>query len=347
MSAPPPTLCDLSAIEPASRTRRRRTRDWSRSDGRRTPWFTPTPTPSAIPPLPPRQRPRPGAGPGCRHRGPRWFDRSSAGVAHHPPALLDAFAAVDRADFLPGSMREHAYEDRPQPIGGGQTISQPQIVAVMAEALELGPGDRVLDVGTGSGDAAAILAELAGEVFTIERRPELAAEARRRLAAEPRPAPVHVRIGDGSLGWPDAAPSTPSSCPPPGPACPRPCSSSSLPVDKRLVMPVGTGTEQQLVRVAAGRRGRRLVARGTPRLVCFVPLLGEAGWAQPHPPPRDPRPSTPGRAPEPTGDGRRGRQPAAAERSRGARVPDELLYATNDHVVTITFNRPDRTTRSP
>lgn len=196
--------------------------------------------------------------------------------------VLDAFAAVDRADFLPGSMREHAYEDRPQPIGGGQTISQPQIVAVMAEALELGPGDRVLDVGTGSGYAAAILAELAGEVFTIERRPELAAEARRRLAAEPRPAPVHVRIGDGSLGWPDAAPFDAILVSAAGPRLPAPLLEQLAP-GGRLVMPVGTGTEQQLVRVRRGGAADASLREERLGWVRFVPLLGEAGWAQPPP----------------------------------------------------------------
>lgn len=196
--------------------------------------------------------------------------------------VLDAFAAVDRADFLPGSMREHAYEDRPQPIGGGQTISQPQIVAVMAEALELGPGDRVLDVGTGSGYAAAILAELAGEVFTIERRPELAAEARRRLAAEPRPAPVHVRIGDGSLGWPDAAPFDAILVSAAGPRLPAPLLEQLAP-GGRLVMPVGTGTEQQLVRVRRGDAADASLREERLGWVRFVPLLGEAGWAQPPP----------------------------------------------------------------
>ncbi len=195
--------------------------------------------------------------------------------------VLDAFAAVDRAAFVPEALRDHAYEDRPLPIGGGQTISQPQVVAIMVEALAVRPGDRVLDVGTGSGYAAAILAELAGEVFTIERVAALAAEARRRLAAVPRPAPVRVRVGDGTLGWPEAAPFDAILVSAGGPVVAGPLVDQLAP-GGRLVIPVGTvPDQQQLVRVRRDPDGT--VHQEALGWVRFVPLLGAAGWAEPAP----------------------------------------------------------------
>ena len=121
------------------------------------------------------------------------------------PAVLAAFRAVPREAFLPPTLREFAYEDAPLPIERGQTLSQPYIVALMTAALGLSPEDRVLEIGTGSGYAAAILGRIAREVYTVERHEELAALATRRLA-ELGLANVSVRHGDGSLGWPEHAP---------------------------------------------------------------------------------------------------------------------------------------------
>lgn len=121
------------------------------------------------------------------------------------PAVLDALGAVPRHAFVPHLPLEQAYEDAPQPIGRGQTISQPTVVAMMAQALDLRPGARVLEVGTGSGYHAAVIARLAGHVFTIERHAPLAAAADRALAAA-GVRNVTVRAGDGYAGWPDAAP---------------------------------------------------------------------------------------------------------------------------------------------
>lgn len=119
--------------------------------------------------------------------------------------VLDVLARVPRHAYVPELTIELAYEDSPQAIGHGQTISQPTIVAMMAQALELGPDSRVLEIGTGSGYHAAVIAELAAEVFTIERHAPLAASARDKLAGQ-GVGNVHVRAGDGYQGWPEHAP---------------------------------------------------------------------------------------------------------------------------------------------
>jgi protein-L-isoaspartate(D-aspartate) O-methyltransferase len=121
------------------------------------------------------------------------------------PRVVDAFLAVPRHVFVPLSHVERAYEDMPLPIGLGQTISQPTVVAMMTEALELDGTARVLEVGTGSGYQAALLARLAGEVWSIERVARLSNDARARLALVGADR-VALRVGDGHLGWPDAAP---------------------------------------------------------------------------------------------------------------------------------------------
>jgi protein-L-isoaspartate(D-aspartate) O-methyltransferase len=121
------------------------------------------------------------------------------------PRVLDTMAQVPRHQFLPQEQRGEAYEDRPIPIGHGQTISQPYIVAYMTEALQVGAGHRVLEIGTGCGYQTAILATLAAEVYSIERVPELAERARRTLDAQGY-TNVHILIGDGYAGWPEHAP---------------------------------------------------------------------------------------------------------------------------------------------
>jgi protein-L-isoaspartate(D-aspartate) O-methyltransferase len=121
------------------------------------------------------------------------------------PRVLDAMRAVPRHEFVPETLRTSAYEDRPLPIGSGQTISQPFIVAYMAEALALGGGERILEVGSGSGYAAAVLSLLAADVFGIELEAELHARSVATLARLGY-GNVHLRHGDGFLGWPEAAP---------------------------------------------------------------------------------------------------------------------------------------------
>ncbi|MDX1559831.1 MAG: protein-L-isoaspartate(D-aspartate) O-methyltransferase, partial [Marinobacter sp.] len=121
------------------------------------------------------------------------------------PQVLEAMGRVAREQFVPERMRDSAYEDGPLPIGAGQTISQPYIVALMTEALDLQGGERVLDIGTGSGYAAAVLGCIAGEVFSIERVPELADRAAATLASQGF-GNVEVRCGDGTMGWPEHQP---------------------------------------------------------------------------------------------------------------------------------------------
>lgn len=191
-------------------------------------------------------------------------------------AVLDAFRAVPREAFLPPELHEFAYQDSPLPIERGQTISQPYIVALMTAALALRPTDRVLEIGTGSGYAAAILGKIAERVHTIERHPELAELAARRLA-ELGLDHVEVRCGDGTLGWPEHAPYDAIVVAAGGPELPRALLEQLAP-GGRLVMPVGEGRElQQLVRVT--RQADGSFAKEELGDVRFVPLIGAQGWA--------------------------------------------------------------------
>jgi protein-L-isoaspartate(D-aspartate) O-methyltransferase len=193
------------------------------------------------------------------------------------PRVLDAMRRVPREIFLVEGLEEFAYQDTPLPIESDQTISQPYIVAYMAECLGLEGGERVLEIGTGSGYAAAVLAEIAGEVYTVERHANLAATARERLARLGY-ANVHVRRGDGTQGWPEHAPYDAIVVAAGGPEVP-PSLRQQLAVGGRLVVPVGpTAREQELVRVTRVAHDRfdeeRLMA------VAFVPLVGAEGWRE-------------------------------------------------------------------
>src|SRR5262245_12990464 len=186
------------------------------------------------------------------------------------PRVLAAMRTVPGQLFVPDEQRARAYDDAPLPIGDGQTISQPYIVAFMTEAARLGPGDRVLEVGTGSGYQAAVLAAIGAEVMSIEILPGLAARARTALAAAGFEK-VAVRTGDGFRGWPEAAPfdavlvtAAPDEVPPPLLA--------PLKVGGRLVIPVGSGT-QELIRVTRTAEG---FERESLLPVRFVPMTGEA-----------------------------------------------------------------------
>lgn len=190
-------------------------------------------------------------------------------------AVLDAMRTVPRETFLPAHLVEFAYDDMPLPIDAEQTISQPYIVALMAEALALEPDDRVLEVGTGSGYAAAVLSRIAAAVYTIERHAALAASAAAQLAALGY-ANVRVRHGDGTRGWPEHAPYDAIVVAAGGPAVP-PELQAQLTLGGRLVIPVGeTPRLQQLVRVM--RTGPSTYRQEDLGRVRFVPLVGAQGW---------------------------------------------------------------------
>ena len=191
------------------------------------------------------------------------------------PLVLDAMRAVPREDFLPVEMAAFAYEDGPLPIGHGQTISQPYIVAVMAAAARLCPGDRVLEIGTGSGYAAAVLSKIAADVYTVERIEALALSAADRLAGLGYPN-VHVRCGDGTLGWQEHAPYDAIIVTAGGPRVPR-ALQEQLKQGGRLVMPVGSEPRgQRLIRRT--RTGPSTYADDDLEWVAFVPLIGAEGW---------------------------------------------------------------------
>ena len=191
------------------------------------------------------------------------------------PVLLEAMRAVPREAFVPPELAEFAYEDAPLPIEAGQTISQPYIVAAMLEALALSPGARVLEVGAGSGYAAAVLSRIAAVVHTIERHGELAALAARRCR-ELGYDNVHVIHGDGTQGWPAGAPYDAIVVAAGGPEAP-PTLLSQLRVGGRLVIPVGsTPREQRLLRITRTKPDR--YTREDLGGVRFVPLVGVEGW---------------------------------------------------------------------
>jgi protein-L-isoaspartate(D-aspartate) O-methyltransferase len=187
--------------------------------------------------------------------------------------VLAAMARVPRELFVPPELRDRAYADAALPIGEGQTISQPYMVARICEALALTGRERVLDVGTGSGYQAAVLAELAAEVDTIERIPELAAAARKSLVAAGYPG-VRVHVGDGTRGLPERAPFDAIAVAAAAPALPQ-LLYDQLEPRGRLVVPVGRRRAQRLEVIVRSPEGPAVV-RSVP---CrFVPLVGEQGF---------------------------------------------------------------------
>lgn len=201
-----------------------------------------------------------------------------AGRGIADPRVLAAFRSVPREDFVPGELTEFAYQDTPLPLSSGQTISQPYIVALTVAALGLKGGERVLEIGTGSGYAAAILGRLAGEVYTVERLPPLADSASERLARLGYDN-VHVLCGDGTLGWPAHAPYDAIAVAAGGPEVPKALLEQLAP-GGRLVIPVGPDEATQelmrIVRTAEGRFDSESLGA-----VRFVPLIGEQGWPEP------------------------------------------------------------------
>ena len=189
------------------------------------------------------------------------------------PRVLAAMAKVPREAFIASGDLKDAYGDHPVPIGAGQTVSQPYIVAAMVEALELQPTDRVLEVGTGTGYEAAILGELAAEVWTIERHEELANKAR-EILAQLDYANVHIVYGDGSLGLPEHSPFQGILVAAAAPRIPESLV-AQLADRGRLVVPVGDRYEQQVHIV---RKEGQEIAVTTHDLCRFVPLVGAQGW---------------------------------------------------------------------
>lgn len=195
---------------------------------------------------------------------------SWTGREHFSPAVMDAMRAVPRHAFVPPQEQFFAYDNRPLGIGFGQTISQPYIVAVMTELLDLTTADRVLEVGTGSGYQTAVLARLARKVYSIEVIPALARAARARLATLGYDN-VEVRDGDGYQGWPEAAPfeaiivtAAPPSVPP--------ALTEQLAIGGRLVIPIGpAGEAQMLYRCCKRADGTLDLQRKLP--VAFVPMV--------------------------------------------------------------------------
>src|SRR4051812_28347766 len=192
------------------------------------------------------------------------------------PAVLGAMRTVPREAFIAAGFEQFAYEDSALPIAEGQTISQPYIVAAMLEAAELEAGDKVLEIGAGSGYATALLGRLVDQVFAIERHVALTEAARERLRALGYDN-VELKTGDGSNGWPQAAPYDAIIVSAGGPTVPQSLR-QQLAIGGRLVMPVGQTDEQRLTRVT--RLGTEKFEEDDLGAVRFVKLIGAGGWQE-------------------------------------------------------------------
>jgi protein-L-isoaspartate(D-aspartate) O-methyltransferase len=187
--------------------------------------------------------------------------------------VIEAMRRVPREAFVPPEQYDTAYDDRPLSIGFGQTISQPFIVALMVQALELDGHEQVLELGTGSGYEAAILAELARKVVTVECVPELAESARQVLDRLGH-SNIEVHIAGKTLGWPEGAPYDAIIVSAGAPSVPQ-VLLDQLAWDGRLVIPVGSRWQQDLLKVTKTRKRNRIENLGG---CYFVPLIGEGGW---------------------------------------------------------------------
>ncbi len=187
--------------------------------------------------------------------------------------VLKVMEEVPRHLFVDEALRDKAYGDFPLPIGEGQTISQPYIVALMTEALELKEDDKVLEIGTGSGYQTCILAKLAREVFSIERVPTLAKKAKAVLS-ELGCENVHIRVSDGTLGWEEEAPFDAIIVTAASPKVP-PKLLEQLKISGRLVIPIGDRFSQELIKIVKNERSVTQRNLGSCR---FVPLLGKDGF---------------------------------------------------------------------
>lgn len=189
--------------------------------------------------------------------------------------VLQAMRDVPRDRFVPDDLRDQAWDDNALPVGCGQTISQPLIVAWMTELLELTGNETILEIGTGTGYQTAILARLSRHVVSIERIGELSAAASARLS-DLQISNVELVVGDGTLGWPESAPYDAILAAAGAPEIPHPLY-DQLGLGGRLVLPVGDSTQQEMQRVRKTVTGKKVESLGGCR---FVPLIGEAGWRQ-------------------------------------------------------------------
>ncbi len=205
----------------------------------------------------------------------RMVARDLAGRDIADAAVLAALARVPREAFVPPPLRANAYDDTPLRIGAGQTISQPYVVAFMSQALRVERGMKVLEIGTGSGYQTAVLVELGAEVYTVERHDALSLAAERVLDSLGYGETVSMLTGDGTLGWPEAAPFDRILVTAAGPAIP-PSLAAQLAEGGLLLMPVGEHRGAQRLVLAEKRNG---ILAETPLLdVRFVPLLGVEGF---------------------------------------------------------------------
>lgn len=209
------------------------------------------------------------------HARKRMVEKQIARRGVRDRRVLAAMRQVPREKFVGSEFLARAYNDSPLPIAEGQTISQPFIVAHMTEVAGLGAADRVLEIGTGSGYAAAVASRVAAEIFTIERHQALAETARQRLG-QLGYGNVEVRTGDGSIGWPEKAPFDAIIVTAGGPAPPA-ALKTQLTIGGRLVIPVGNDPRVQhlwrIVRLAGDQFEEENLGA-----VTFVPLIGEQGW---------------------------------------------------------------------
>lgn len=217
--------------------------------------------------------------------------------------VLDAMRQVPREAFVEPGLEEFAYEDGPLPIGEGQTISQPYIVALMIEAAEVKPGDRVLEVGAGSGYAAAVMCRVAARVWAMELRESLGQAARQRFQTLGYDN-IELRIGDGTKGWPEAAPFDAILVAAGGPEVPQ-ALKEQLSIGGRLVIPVG-GQERQQTLLKITRNSATDYEQEDLGVVAFVPLVGQQGWAE---------------------DGRRAASNHTPGQSRGRTLPEMIAEA--------------------
>src|SRR3954471_5977037 len=218
-------------------------------------------------------------------------------------SVLDAMRRGPREAFVQPGFEEFAYEDGPLPIGEGQTISQPYVVALMIEAAEVRPGDHVLEVGAGSGYAAAVLSHIADRVYAIERHPSLGEAAQRRFERLGYDN-IELRVGDGTKGWPEAAPFDAILVSAGGPEVP-PALKQQLAIGGRLVIPVGKDRhDQALLKITRTRAAA--FEQDNLGAVAFVPLIGEQGWAE---------------------DGRRSASNHVPGQSRGQTLPEMIAEA--------------------